>query len=312
MVRRLRNQVPSIVTGALTAAIILGVHACGSENNSLLGTLRTLGIVEGPSKAEMAEVFGSTCALEDVECDGEIAAVVMGAEAKGLPESYDDDLWALVFGALGVFAVEDLQPILDSYEMLRDDAVPNELAPGQEFTFGPVSGQVNLSDACAPGVGSVVYSKQETFLGEGAAGDDIRGVPGSPVGWIEIVTISLVNCRIEGTIDDIAGTDFMVVSGTGTSTTEVDDGFGITESIGSFQINPGLVESTGDAEPIWGFSEVIAYDLTLSASLSAGADLEGGFCYGGTGAASEEQCEGIYITYQEFVDAELPVPPDPE
>lgn len=310
-----------LATAAVAVFFVVGSQSCGSDGGLLpgLGEPLSLGTVEGPNQAEMAALFATTCVLDKVNCDGVIGPVVMSAGVRGdvesLPESHDDDLWALVYALLvDTFRNEGSYEINSRYEEIVEAVVPDELTPGQTVSVGPLVGVVDLNEACAPGTGSITFSFSHVYEEQGTPSAMHKGESMISVSNLSDSTLlQLANCTITGAIDDSAGDDSIVVSGTLLIESEFsgdsEDAIGSTTIAGTFTINPGEAAPEGDVSPIWGFNETVALDMEATGGWEDGMllepILEGGICYGGT-IATAEGCVGIFISYQQLYDAERP------
>lgn len=291
---------------AVVVVVVFGAQACSSDDPFVA----LLGSYDGPSEASILGDF--TCS----GCDGEVEMTV--SAGKGLL-SGDGDFDALV-GLLyeltwGINAGEE--DVYVEYGMQLEDFFDGVTIPeGQVVRFGPLTGAIDLSDACAPGTGVLLITTSETFEG---LPPEMAGAKG-PAPWGQQIAdydrydLVLSNCQIEGNVLDYMtmgiSTDNTEVTLSGRLTITQDDDYDTAEDWtieGLMTINPGLSEpmvtGASDPTPVWGYNTPLRIDASAHASNVKGfGTYDGGACYGGTNAASDDDCDGIFIDGEEIID----------
>lgn len=298
----MRNRITKALAGA--AILVLsatGLHGC-SEDGALPAIPLALGTVDGPSASDMADFVGIECDDGDVDCDGEIDTGGSNASRGTVPVGLDDDLYALLhaFNHVSV-QVDGVQDLLMEYtQELQDHIDEQGLGPGDPFSFGPLSGAVDLDEACRSGNGRMIITRAHTgTLEDSESSAAIRGVAADLETQYLALTFSLQNCRIEGEIDDEPGDDALVLSGTlSLSATIMQDDVDLALT-GSLLLNPVAIAgagAAGSAGTIWGENVLLTIGAFDSVTLGS---IEGGACYGGT-VATSNGCQGYFIDADVF------------
>ena len=291
-------KLPRKVGAVLALLMVLGAGIFSCNGRDPVGDLRSvatnIGNVDGPSAADFSEMFSLSCLVASINCDGVIEPVMVGGKAKGLPDSHDDDLWALAYVLVSRMPfVEGMNDLVSIFNERREEFFGGLVSPGQNLTFGPFSGTLDLDEACRSGSGNVLRIVLETYAAFALTDAHVET-------WVTFDA-----CRVEGALDDIPGDDALTLTGTMTFVEDF-DGF---SAEGFVTINPGLAGPTGSGPtPIWGYDDTLSFDMGVLFG-SMGVEAVGGVCYGGI-TPTAEGCEGIFLSYQEYLDAEHPPIPN--
>ncbi|MCB0220033.1 MAG: hypothetical protein KDH09_10095 [Chrysiogenetes bacterium] len=289
---------------AVAVVVVFGAQACSSDDPFVA----LLGNYDGPSESSI--VGGITC----TGCDGEVEMTT--SAGKGLP-SGDGDFDALMDLLYELtWGMSETEDIYVEYGMLLEDHFDGVTIPeGQIVRFGPLTGTIDLSEACAPGTGVLIVTTSETYEG---LPPEMAGAKG-PAPWGQFIgdydryDLVLSNCQIEGNLLDFMtmgiSTDNTEVALSGRLTLTEEQDFEVSDDWtfdGLITINPGLSEpmvgGVSDPTPVWGYSTPLRIDASAHSSYIKGFDsYEGGACYGGTNAASAEDCDGIFIDGEEII-----------
>ena len=289
---------------AVVVISALGTQACSDED--VQNALISLGVIDGPTQAEVASMLEGSC--ESAGCDGDVEAA--GMMTRGF-EGGDGDFDVLM-GLIWYFSLaiaqdgEVTDAFLEAEEDFFDTYYGGDIPAGKEATFGPRGVTISLADACAPGTGTLVISVLESFEGYSESSAAKGSAPwGNFIYGRYIYNLSLSNCRIEGDLIDGGGNYYVSLSGSATVRNtyeeEVEETFLVNASL---TINPGVTAAGEEAQPVWGASTPLRINATgYNSFMSSGDEVfTGGACYGGTSTTSSGACGGIFVSGESVIN----------